>query len=178
MMNRRGFTLTEILIAIAIIGVLASIAMPIVSRVKRKTQQAVCLNVLRNLGVGLEGYLADHHDKMPDLYMGKRDKGSDESDKAVLENELLPYAGNNEFAFQCPADHELFEDTGSSYFWNESLSGVPRLKLDFMGAKAELGVIPLIFDKEAFHGDTNGVNFLYADQSASSKIHFDTGSRD
>ena len=132
---------------------------------------------MRNLGVGLEGYLIDHNDIMPDLYMGKRNKGSDESEKAVLENELLPYVDDNEFAFQCPADHDLFKDTGSSYFWNENLSGVSRLKLDFMGAKADLGVIPLIFDKEAFHGDSNGVNFLYADQSASSKIEFDTGSR-
>ncbi|MGC6427083.1 MAG: type II secretion system protein [Akkermansiaceae bacterium] len=176
-MNRRGFTLTEILIAVAIIGVLASLALPIGSMVKRKTQQASCLSILRNLGVGLEGYLSDHNDTMPDLHMGKRNKGAEESEKAVLENELLPYVGENEFAFQCPADHEHFEKAGSSYFWNENLSGIPRLKLDFMGAKADLGVIPLIFDKEAFHGDQNGVNFLYADQSASSKIEFDTGSR-
>lgn len=176
-MNRRGFTLTEILIAMAIVGVLVGVAMPIVSMVKEKSHQAACLSTLRALGVGLEGYLSDHNDTMPAWFMGKRNKTDAESEKQVLESELLPYVGGNEFAFHCPADHKLFKESGSSYFWNESIGGLRRTKLSFLGAEGDLGVIPLIFDKEAFHGDKSGVNFLYADQSASAKVQFETGAR-
>ncbi|MDB4436261.1 type II secretion system GspH family protein [Akkermansiaceae bacterium] len=175
MMNNRGFTLTEILIAVAIIGVLVSIGLPIASGMKRKAQQTTCLSTLRGLGVGLEAYLSDHNGSMPELYMGRRSK--DDESKAVLETELLPYMGDNEFAFQCSADHEHFEQTGSSYFWNENLSGFRRDKLTFMGAASDLSVIPLIFDKEAYHGDENGVNFLYADHSTKNSVQFETGSK-
>ncbi|MDB4388117.1 hypothetical protein N9Z03_01745, partial [Akkermansiaceae bacterium] len=77
-----------------------------------------------------------------------------------------------------PSDHEHFEKSGSSYFWNENLSNIRRTRLTFMGADADSSIIPLVFDKEAYHGDQNGVNFLYADQSTSSKINFETSSRD
>ena len=174
-MFRRGFTLTEVLITVAIIGVLASISIPLVAGVKRSANRATCLSNLRGMGVGIEAYLNDHHQIMPALYMGRHRK--DDESVAVLETELLEYMGGDEISFKCPADHQHYAKSGSSYFWNENLSGVPRGKLTFMGAEADQGVIPLIFDKEAYHGDENGVNFLYADHSASNKVKFDTGSR-
>ncbi|MGJ8698281.1 MAG: type II secretion system protein [Verrucomicrobiaceae bacterium] len=170
---KRGFTLTEILIVVAVIGALVAIGLPIGKMVKEKTERAACQNVLRNLGVCLEGYLSDHNDMMPPLYMGRKSKNDD---AAVLEVELLPYA-RNEFAFECPSDHEHFEKSGSSYFWNETLSGMKRSRMTFMGSDADGSVIPLIFDKESYHGEENGVNFLYADQSIQTKLNFSIGAR-
>ncbi len=45
--NRNGFTLTEIMIVVAIIGLLATMAMPAYVRARGSSQEAVCLNNLR-----------------------------------------------------------------------------------------------------------------------------------
>ena len=172
---KRGFTLTELLVVILVIGVLAGVAYPLATKVKKRAQGVACMGKLRNIGIGLEGYLSDNNNIMPPLFMGRKSK---DEDAAVLEVELLPYLGDDEFAFKCPSDHEQFKKSGSSYFWNENLSNIRRTRLTFLGADAENSEIPLVFDKEAYHGDQNGVNFLYADLSTSRKINFKTSSRD
>ena len=172
---KRGFTLTELLIVISIIGVLGGVAYPLANKVKKRAQGVACMSKLRNMGIGLEGYLSENNQVMPPLFLGRNSKNEDAD---VLEVLLLPYLGNDEFAFKCPSDHEHFEKSGSSYFWNENLSNIRSTRLTFLGADVDRSVIPLIFDKEAYHGDKNGVNFLYADQSISNKINFKTSSRD
>jgi len=166
---RRAFTLTELLIVLVVIGVLAGFAYPLLTKIKKRAQGVACLSKLRNIGIGLEGYLSENNDIMPPLFLGRKDR---REEAAVLEVELLPYLGDDEFAFKCPSDQEHFEKSGSSYFWNENLSNIRRTRLTLLGADAGSGEIPLVFDKEAYHGEKNGVNFLYADQSVSSKINF------
>lgn len=168
---KRGWTLQELLVAMAIMGALVVLAVPIGGLVKRKSQQAACVNVLRGLGVALEGYLIDHQQRYPDIEMGRSSKGGDQK---VLEVVLLEYVGS-ETAFRCPADHEEFAKTGSSYFWNETQSGRKYHQLGFMGLEGDS--IPLIYDKESFHGDQNGTNFLYADQSVNQKVDFDVDTK-
>ncbi|MDA7881941.1 hypothetical protein N9A94_06510 [Akkermansiaceae bacterium] len=159
------------MIALVIIGALGALALPIGKMVKRKSQQSACLNTLRGLGVALEGYLIDHQGRYPDIQMGRSSKGGDPE---VLEVTLLEYAGSAT-SFRCPADHEHYEKSGSSYFWNETQSGLRYSQLGFMGIDRDS--IPLIYDKEAFHGEENGTNFLYADQSVNQKIDFNVDSK-
>jgi len=173
---KRGFTLTELLIGLAIIGVISGLAIPMVRGAKAKAHQAACIQKLRSLGVAVEGYTQDHGGLYPPLEMGRVSSEAGEDD-LVLETVLLEYAGGDESSFHCPADNEHFKKTNSSYFWNHQLSGLPKVKVTLLGMDSGLETIPLITDKEAFHGDTNGTNFLYADQSASQKVKFDVGSR-
>ncbi len=173
---KRGYTLTEVLIAIAVIATISALVVPIAGNVKRSAQQASCLQKLRSLGVAVEGYSIDHAGQYPPLIMGRKNRESSE-DEPVLEVALLEYAGGDESSFQCPADQEHFQKTGSSYFWNHQVSGQVQVNVMLLGIDAGIENIPLISDKEAFHGKQNGTNFLYADQSASQKIKFDVGSR-
>lgn len=167
MMKRSGFSLVELLVALAIIATLAAVGIPVTRSILANSRQAACLNQLRALGVGLQGYLQEHNNIMPDLVTARASKSED---VPVLDTVLLPYFENAE-AFRCPADREQFAKTGCSYAWNSFVSG-KRLSDAFVFGIRE-DQIPLIYDKEDWHPD--GVNFLYPDMSGSNKIRFAAG---
>jgi prepilin-type N-terminal cleavage/methylation domain-containing protein len=166
MMKRRGFSLMEILVVVAVIAALAGIGAPLVRSALAKSREAACLTNLRSLGVALEGYLQDHNQTLPVLAMGRSSR-NDET--PVLETVLLPYIENPD-AFKCPQDKREFAKSGSSYFWNHLQNGLPVTKLAFFGIDDRPDKIPLISDKEAWH--PSGTNFLYADQTSSNRVRF------
>lgn len=56
-----GFTLLELLVVIAIIAILAALLLPAISRSKQKAQQIQCVSNLRQLGLGIQNFVADNH---------------------------------------------------------------------------------------------------------------------
>jgi general secretion pathway protein G len=55
-----GFTLVEILVVLAIIGILAAIILPVLSTVRGKGRAAVCQSNLRQIGTGITLYTQDY----------------------------------------------------------------------------------------------------------------------
>lgn len=164
--HKCGFTLTELLITIAIIVVLSAVAVPVSVSMVEKSRQATCVNNLRQIGAGLQMYLGDHRDVLPELALGRASKSSDEP---VLETVLLGYVDSEE-VFHCPSDKSEFKKTGCSYNWNITQNGRRIDKLSFLGNEERPERIPLVSDKEGWHdGKTN---FLYADFSMSEKVRF------
>ena len=60
-----GFTLTELLVTIAIIGILAAILLPVVGKMKMKARRTQSQNNMRHLTVAYLGYELDNGVLMP-----------------------------------------------------------------------------------------------------------------
>lgn len=59
--NRDGFTLTELLVVMAVIGIVAGLLVPSIILGKRKAQQIQCISNLHQLGLALHACLEDDH---------------------------------------------------------------------------------------------------------------------
>jgi prepilin-type N-terminal cleavage/methylation domain-containing protein len=60
-----AFTLVELLVVIAVIGILAALLLPVLASAKERARRTQCLNNLRQFNLGLIMYGNDEHDRMP-----------------------------------------------------------------------------------------------------------------
>ncbi len=99
-----GFTLVELLMVIAIIGILAALLLPALFSSKKSTSKAVCVNNQRQLGVALELYLQDNGQQYPAYRawheLGGRANISTDPDNNRPLNAYL----KNPKVFACPGD--------------------------------------------------------------------------
>ncbi|MDB6110373.1 MAG: prepilin-type N-terminal cleavage/methylation domain, partial [Pedosphaera sp.] len=59
----KGFTLVELLVVVAVIGILAALLLSAVSAAKTRAYSTTCSNHLRQMGLALQLYVHDHEDK-------------------------------------------------------------------------------------------------------------------
>jgi prepilin-type N-terminal cleavage/methylation domain-containing protein/prepilin-type processing-associated H-X9-DG protein len=64
-MNKKGFTILELLVVMVILGILAAILLPVLSRVRESGRRIQCTNNLRQHGIAWYLYLDDHEERFP-----------------------------------------------------------------------------------------------------------------
>lgn len=172
----RAFTFVEMLVVIAILVLITSIAVPGYKKARASARSGQCASRLRSVGVALNSYFIDHGMKFPSLVAARESR---EEEAPSVDTVLLEYVKGDELVFQCPSDHEgFFERTGSSYFWNSLVNGQSTANLKVLGLPSHASGIPLVSDKENFHKQVgDGVNVLYADGHVLNEVQFIVGNR-
>ena len=139
--NRVGaFTLVEMLVVCAIIGILAAMLMPALEKGKERARRIQCINNLRESGVAFHLFANDHNGKFP-MEVSTNDGGSLEFARAGYQSlprfnfsyrHFLALAEEikNPNVLLCPADLARFPASSFSSFNNSNLSYVVGLKAD------------------------------------------------
>lgn len=111
-----GFTLVEMLAAIATIVLLAMLLIPVSKDLIAKSQGARCMSNLRQIGVAISAYAGENNGQFP--RGGWSDGGSLPLDPPGIDGigwlaDIYPYVGENRAIFVCPAGKDK-SPTGAS----------------------------------------------------------------
>lgn len=121
-MRRHAFTLVELLVVVAILGLLAAVLFPVFAHVRENGRRTVCLSNERQVGMAMLQYVADNGERFPSEGGALARPG----DSWV--SQCYPYL-NTPLAFKCPDDGTTAYDTGvgiyipDSYGLNSDVSG-------------------------------------------------------
>lgn len=96
--HRRGFTLIETLVAVAIIVILVGILLPVLVGAKSKADLTACMLNLRQLQVAAIQYCADYDGVYP------RQVVTETANRVPQRwvNAIYPYCGSEKLVFACP----------------------------------------------------------------------------
>ena len=144
-----SFTLVELLVVVAIIGILASLLLPTLKNCQDTAKNAVCLGNLKQIGAAVVGYADDYEAWLPMATGGRADRWKLEiaAGVGIRSDGYSGLLGKSVFrcpAWKAPPEVPLLEinSEGGGYGWNYSYmgydgSGLTRVRLSSVNYPSE-----------------------------------------
>jgi len=127
--RKRGFTLIELLAVIVILGLLASLSVPVWKNISEKADSMVCASNLRQIGTAINSAVQDNNGYYPNIEPDPTNPIYQPEDNAqTLPQVLQPYNITGK-GLSCPADVKsvnYFAQKGTSYMWRPLVDGEPE----------------------------------------------------
>jgi prepilin-type N-terminal cleavage/methylation domain-containing protein/prepilin-type processing-associated H-X9-DG protein len=121
-----GFTLVELLVAVGVIAVLASLLMPALARAREQARRAACLSNVRTLTTAWLAYAENHRGRICCAVPGPADRpgfhdwvASAAGEQSLRDGVLWPYV-NSAGPYRCPNDDV---NAAHTYLINSWLNG-------------------------------------------------------
>jgi prepilin-type N-terminal cleavage/methylation domain-containing protein len=117
--QRFGFTLLELLCALAVVAILATLAAPMAGNFRARAQGLQCVNNLKGLGAASLGYMNDHENRWPQVAVpapieqGAADPQREDVTALRWIETLAPY-GVGEKTWHCPTIEGRIQANGKA----------------------------------------------------------------
>jgi prepilin-type N-terminal cleavage/methylation domain-containing protein/prepilin-type processing-associated H-X9-DG protein len=114
--RKRGFTLVELLVVVAVIALLAALLFPALAGARDKARQATCVSNLKQIGLAAALYIQDYDEHYPLGHSPTSDpitRADDNGYEMHFIDLMRPYIKNNrnEGVWRCPNDRSrLFDE--------------------------------------------------------------------
>lgn len=164
----RAFTLVELLVVVAILGVLATLLLPAILQAPARARRIRCVSQLRQIGVGFHTFAADHQQRFP-MQVPAAEGGSREfttTPQAFRHFQVMSNHLETPRLLICPADSRrpapdwsALSNRHVSYF--VGLAATPTNPVSLLAGDRNIAVVPV----------PGGQVLLNATASWSSNLH-------